>query len=403
MKKFFRIIKDAVRMVEKNIKSYAFLSVTIILSLSVLGIYMIYADSTTFNDNKETLKASPYIITLSFEKNDLKKIDLFSKKLDKFKDTHYYTYGSYQAIPLSDVNGIDNYHVIIGLYVIPDNVWGFYYNEEKRVVLSDGSYDFSLKKNEVIIPEVLYNAMYENEADTLEKKITLRLGDGENDTDAEFTVVNTFDGNYLEYDTESGKKLLYIDMYVGMSSLNDIDMGDFDEMYMTIYTHNVDELIAYMDELNLSNYSTAKYDKEKVQEEFIVEANIKMIIVVALIFLLGVNLFSSFSNAMKERRYEISVRRAMGASKTDIVIQFFLEGIIVMFIDVMISVAIILLALSCVKLYFYYVVSKSWIIFLSKYTIGMYAVSCIFLSVFFSIIFSVMATQVEIIRYLKGE
>ena len=42
IKSLIRIIKDAGKMVVVNIREYALLSVTIIISFSALGIYMLY-------------------------------------------------------------------------------------------------------------------------------------------------------------------------------------------------------------------------------------------------------------------------------------------------------------------------------------------------------------------------
>ena len=59
----------------------------------------------------------------------------------------------------------------------------------------------------------------------------------------------------------------------------------------------------------------------------IVKGN-KYIIAAVLFVILGINLYSAFSNALNERKYEIGIKRAIGAGKKDIMMQFLTEGII---------------------------------------------------------------------------
>lgn len=119
--------------------------------------------------------------------------------------------------------------------------------------------------------------------------------------------------------------------------------------------------------------------------------------------ILGINLLSSFFNALNERKFEIAIKRAIGASKFDIITQFLCEGIIVISIDILISIALIMILLSLVKIYFFVIVQQEWIIHITVYSVMIYLLCCSFLALFFSVLFSFLATRVEIIKYLKGE
>ena len=66
IKSLIRIIKDAGKMVVVNIREYALLSVTIIISFSALGIYMLYTDSSIFNEYKDALKVSSKVAFVSY-------------------------------------------------------------------------------------------------------------------------------------------------------------------------------------------------------------------------------------------------------------------------------------------------------------------------------------------------
>lgn len=86
-----KICCDAIKMVRKNLKTYVLLSVTLVISFSALGIYLIYTDSVNFNDNKEYLKVSPNIIITDYYDWDKENVKLLKKGLDKMENTYYQT------------------------------------------------------------------------------------------------------------------------------------------------------------------------------------------------------------------------------------------------------------------------------------------------------------------------
>lgn len=126
-------------------------------------------------------------------------------------------------------------------------------------------------------------------------------------------------------------------------------------------------------------------------------------ILIALMIILGINMLSSFLNALNERKYEISIRRALGAGKHSIVLQFLTEGLIVIVIDILVSVAVVMMLLSCIKVYHTLVLGEEWIIHITGYSVTIFFLCCTFLALFFSILFSILSTRVEIIQYIKGE
>ena len=67
----------------------------------------------------------------------------------------------------------------------------------------------------------------------------------------------------------------------------------------------------------------------------------KALITCAMLLILGINLYSSFSNALNERKFEIGVKRAIGASGFAIVRQFLYESLTVMVANILVSVALV--------------------------------------------------------------
>lgn len=169
-----------------------------------------------------------------------------------------------------------------------------------------------------------------------------------------------------------------------------------------MYTDYVKEIQNIAKDLGLQ-ISSPLSEKEVMREQYISSVKIKEGITIGLLFLLGINLLSCFSNALSERRFEVSVRRAIGASKKNVIFQFFVEGIIVMLVDVCISIAVIMITMCGIKLYKWFVLKELWSIRITLYSIFTLSICCVFLSLFFSILFAVMSSKVEIVKYLKGE
>lgn len=74
-----RSIRNAGNMVNVNKKNYVFLSVTIIISFSALGIYMFYSDSSIFNEHKEILNVSSKVAFIEYENKDIEKVKVLEK------------------------------------------------------------------------------------------------------------------------------------------------------------------------------------------------------------------------------------------------------------------------------------------------------------------------------------
>ena len=82
-----------------------------------------------------------------------------------------------------------------------------------------------------------------------------------------------------------------------------------------------------------------------------------MWITIVLYLILGIYLFGCFENALVKRTFEISVRRAVGASGMQIIRQFLFEGIMVMLLSIFASVALTAELAILFKLYLNYVKS----------------------------------------------
>lgn len=171
---------------------------------------------------------------------------------------------------------------------------------------------------------------------------------------------------------------------------------------MSIYTDQVKEVENMAKDLGL-NVNSALSEKDSMNEQFIASIKVREGITIGLLFLLGVNLLSCFSNALNERKFEVSVRRAIGASRGNVIFQFFAEGIIVMLVDILISIATIMISMCGIKLYKWFAEYQVWSIRITSYSVITLVICSVFLSLFFSVLFAVMSSRVEIVKYLKCE
>ena len=138
------------------------------------------------------------------------------------------------------------------------------------------------------------------------------------------------------------------------------------------------------------------------------EKSNKAIIACALLLLLGINLYSSFTNALNDRKFEIGVKRAIGASAWSIVRQFLYESLLVMAANVFLSVALVADVFIIYKYLYelypnawgYY---QTWVIYISPHSVAMFGICAVTLTLVFSLIFAYKSTRVEIVQYLKAE
>jgi len=125
--------------------------------------------------------------------------------------------------------------------------------------------------------------------------------------------------------------------------------------------------------------------------------------------ILGINLYGGFSNVLERRRFEVGIKRALGASKWDIIGQFMWESLLLMLCNIFVTVVVVFNGFLIYK-YIYEAAwgfenfsHTLWTIYLNGTSIGMFAIVTLALTLLFSGIFAVKATQVTVVDYLKAE
>ncbi|MDD2269261.1 MAG: FtsX-like permease family protein [Eubacteriales bacterium] len=398
-------------MVKKNIKSYLLLSVTIIMSFSFLLGFFVFIDSEIYNKHKITFSISPKVVVL-IGPTDIKSnlnetnnnFNLLIHQLEKMDDTDFYMFYEKQF----QLNHYQSGNLIINsnVYYIPNNTQGFYENHDGSGFISTRYLKGSKvieSSNQAIIDENLYNLLRAQGKNTDESvKITIPVAEENGGTVLkEFQVVGVVSA-FAGYYTANDSRSLDSHIFLSQDLIKNTD-SDIKQSRILVFSDRVSEVVSICDILNIEYFYPPYMIQRQALSEIQNQVFIKGITSIILFFLLAINLYSSFKNALNDRKFEIGVKRAIGAGKKDIVYQFFIEGMIVMVSSIIVS-AIIILNLSLIyKLIQRVAFGVQWTIYLSSYSVIMFLFSAFFLSVSFSLIFAFQSTQIEIVKHLKQE
>ena len=172
-----------------------------------------------------------------------------------------------------------------------------------------------------------------------------------------------------------------------------------------VYSETPEKVAALTKSMNYTSAYSVYEAQNEAMKEIQAQAGNKAIIACALLVLLGINLYSSFSNAMNERKYEIGVKRAVGASAWSIVRQFLYESLLVMLANVAISIALVVNVGVLYKIFMEWQSGflDTYVLYLTPHSMVIFGACAVTLTVVFSLIFAYKSTQVEIVQYLKAE
>lgn len=418
MKNLFRILRHGVTMVGRNIRSYALLSVTIVLSFSLLLGYLGYTDTSLYNEYKGDFKTNRGTIKVDEGLYTPQKFNLLLKKSQELRDTAFYFINDvsiYQGITgsMETEDGDPLGCVYATVKVLTGRTWHLFDQRTSFKWLNGQTGDeVYLKGNEAILDLATFRALGISEDDPTYafhiagKKRELKIVGVADYGDSVLVTM----GDRVDYDPDYHAKL-----FISSELLTDSELARyFPGRTAIFYTAEPEKLDALAEELGIKLYANHAFYRaqDDALETIQTQKGTKGIIVCALVLLLGVNLYSSFSNALNERKFEIGVKRAIGASSFSIVRQFLYESILVMGVNILLSIAIVVdlgLVWKLVMERLYadqdIFVDKYWdfILYLSPHSIAMFAISTVTLTVVFSLIFAYKSTQVEIVQYLKAE
>lgn len=407
------MLVHAVQMVRKNLKNYALLSVTVVLSFSGLLAYLMYTDSSLYNNYKEILSRDSHVIYISNTANDRsKEWALLDALSEQGLQSSYIRQQIFSRSAALD----ETYLVSNTVFVIPSHVWGIYEAGNTRpyeVTWLDGrtETDISLGMNEIVIPRGLYQLLGMDQKDTPVYELWLQAESSSSSGDVYFPVECTVTGLIEDngeidwYTTSIGQQIATFPVYVSQTTV-EVVSGNAEPTYtvrdLLLYTSDPAAAVQRIDQLGLDHVNTYSL-QQNAYRELQLRSQTKAIIALALFILLTINLYGCFMNTLERRKFEVGVKRAIGASGGAIMGQFLLEGIIVMLCNLLLSVVLVVDGFLVYKYIWQRINGEPWTITLSGASIGMFVGVGICLTLLFSALFAYKSTQVEVIQQLKAE
>lgn len=423
MKKPFPMLRHSLSMVVKNRRSYLLLSVTIVLSFSLLLGYLLLVDSGIYNEYKYIFQVDRGNLRVNDGIQNSQRFDTLLSKVSQREDTCFYTVHYAWAMMSDGRFTTDSGQQLsareMGVYFLSGYVWEFFvhFDERNTITWLDGqvhSY-VDLKQGQAILDLATFRALgLEGQANP---SYTFRLTrDHAQVLEITVDIVGVIDrgGNFF---TEQGDKLAYNNDYFPMLLLPMAGLSAEDiacltpSRYAIFHSESPETVYALATDLGFSiGLVDSIYRwQDAVRETIRTQKSTKALITCAMLLILGINLYSSFSNALSERKFEIGVKRAIGASGGHIVRQFLYESLLVMAANIVLSIAIVVdvgliyrLVMESTKgkTSFLY---ETYTLYISPYSIAMFFTCSVALTVVFSLIFAYKSTQVQVIDYLKAE
>lgn len=421
--RFFKMIGHGTLMMTRTLRNYAMLSMSVVLSFSVLLGYLVYTDSTLFNQYKDVLYKPDGWISVPDSKRSTG--DIISLQ-QLTKDIPSYVMTLYSGDQLNSPDGTFSYN--FNVYTIPSSCWGVLYpnsNPPNRVDITwlDGRQtdNITLGLREIIISKAAYDILLADKEGEKILPVSLPSKDSASGRSVrrwlDCTVVGTIDypdhySNTLNVSELSNKKRAHLHIYTYMSqaTMDKMMAGSapygITERFVIYNTTNPEYVIKSAEQVGMMAFNVYER-KTEAMREMQIHAQTKMIIVLLMFVLLGINLYGSFSNALDRRRFEVGIKRAIGASKAAIIGQFMWESLLLMLINTFISVVLVFNGFLWYK-YFWEAEQnfnpfRKWTIYINGTSVAMFAIVTLSLTLLFSIIFAVKATQVQVVEYLKAE
>ena len=421
--RLFGEIRHASLMVCRTVKSYLLLSVTVVLSFSLLLGYFCYTDSNLINQYKTLFSYRRGDIYLYDSIGNHQRLQTLMENISEVGTTKYYIAyegngGRTETMYTCQTEGSDDLSSVFlsnwYLFYYPDHAWttSLLDLHTGDIVWTDGRTDQSIKLDpyDAIINEGLYFALG---FDKMQNPVyTFKFENGESLT---LNIVGyAMDKIPFTIDWEHGTEGYYYRNQLILSTkiLDAEELWDSEGMvtgrYIVIHTDNPEQILNLAQRIGYNTGQSAFMQQNEALEAIRYEKKNKAIIACALFLLLGINLYSSFINALNDRKFEIGVKRAIGASSWSIVRQFLYESLMVMVANILLSVVLV----TDVFIIYKFIYERTpdewgnlnqWIIYISPHSVFMFSVCAVSLTIVFSLIFAYKSTRVEIVQYLKAE
>ena len=409
-------LRHALQMVGRNRRAYGKLSVTVVLSFTILFAYMAWTDAGLYNRYAKVFSLPRQVVQCYTYDKGIS--ELFARQVDQvLPESEHYTY-------FSATTELTSYTMDLNAqcFFIPQGIETVYAADNSPAIDAEGDWmtpcvepvkllgekqDFYLQGNETIINESFYRSLLAGGAkEPLSIPLTFYWGDGSHSL-WELEVVGVCQDQYdnlfrssADGTSEFGFVTLYLPQGLYAQEMGEIPPAT---RYLTfVSSESPEQVLALGRSLGMvaqgivESQNQARIDIRESLES-------KAVIATVILLLLAINLYSSFSNVLETRNYEIGIKRAVGASKWSVIRQFLYEGLLVLGFDSILSAALVADGLILYKLFRKVHSGNLWVAYVSPYSVGIYVLCSLGLTVTFSLIFAYRSTRVEVVKHLKSE
>lgn len=431
-KSYLRLFKLSIKLYSANFKRNLYLTISVSVSIFLFLIVALLADFEYATYVKGSKRVQDNYIYICCDNEEL--YNLMEQQFDKeslYQCTHTKATGmvyidntyditiDYNIILTEDVPQGIYIHSGLELHGETDNSNAYSFEKIEMVC---GSKEFT-SSNQVIVSEEYARLLAGSAEAAIGKKITM----GYNGTNDVYTVTGVYkqfltetrlnkdavqeiNSVYHESDTTTNITPLVSTIIMPETAFSDIDISSYElyaffdknseyERYLTKIS-KFEEQDIYKDRFS---YIAPKDIKTANQEEWQSNMQTKAILLLIVAVISGISVFGTMINSVADRRKEIGIKKALGASDNSIMLGFVFENMINSLIAIIIAAA-----LAGVILLGYSFYQRQ--ILMSDYTVRFYGETMILFVIYtlssilgFSLLPAYSATQINIIDTLRDE
>ncbi len=421
-------ISMSVKLYTASIRKNLYLTISVAISMLLFLIVALYMDFDYATKEKAYNKfQNNYLVISTQSDKDIQQFQNMFEGKNYFINTYTYATGGFSTESGEYVNIY--YNTVISNNLVEDVYFGdnlYSYSEYEKYRIKYGRSNF-IGANEVIISEEYAMFLAKNPTEAIGKRITMTIDDI-NDI---YEVVGIF-GQTL---SESRENKGYLDILSSGRS-NKVDrLGEPKFIHFTVFISP--DSIEMRNEYYQRNYFLYLfYNSEKQKDEFStmldimanrtegnrawsymgddeVEslknnmysslATIKALIMVIVTIISGLNIFGTMVNSIADRKKEIGVKKALGASDGDIMFGFIVENIINVCIAIILAVAMASILFLGYGYYQRQILYNDYIFVFYPETIILFLTFAISSILGFSLIPAYKASQVNVIDTIRIE
>ena len=413
LRTFNRIFKHSLLMMKIHWQAYMTLSITISISLGLFLGILFYSDTNYFNQYKVSSSTPANAIQISEQSEaTMKRAETLSKR---YEDTFVIKWQT-SSITVPPYRP-DSYTFYGDLHFVDRNFFFYPYFNGKTFTLNNlvagrlfTQEELSEHHRVILLEEKFASLFFESNQNALENEFLLPT-QFETGSPAEvqpFKIIGIIKSyeNYPTYFLDNKDALISGNIFLAQSlkpyfrnlSVNhhQLIVSDSEDSSKTISSN----LLL----MGIQSQSTTSA-RLRAQLAYIQLREYQIPVLAVLLFVLAINMYSLHNNVLKNRHQEIAIKRALGVSRSKIMLEFFIEGMIIFLLNLF-AICFIVFSVGVIWYFFNHTSQqgpflKSLIIY--PHSLKLFLVVSISMTVLNSVVLSYLATQINIIDAIKTE